>query len=120
MVEPAAIGEDDAVMLTDGIGAVTQPVFQGAFCRLARRFEDGPVCCKQPAVIAASYPLGVDLSVLERRAAMGTMQLQQSHSAAPVAEHHQLLAQDLDPMRQVAQFVGEADRLPKAAQILAA
>ncbi len=78
MVEAAAIGEDDAVMLTDGIGAVTQPVFQGAFCRLARRFEDGPVCSEQPAVIAASYPLGVDLAVLEGRAAMRTMQLQQS------------------------------------------
>src|SRR6516165_6377720 len=51
---------------------------------------------------------------------MRTMQLQQTDSAAKVAKHHQFLAEDLDPMRQVLQFVGEADRLPKAAQIFAA
>ncbi len=51
---------------------------------------------------------------------MRTVQLQQTDSAAEVAKHHQLLAEDLDPMGQVLQFVGKADRLPKATQILAA
>ena len=71
-------------------------------------------------MIAASYPLGVDQPELQRRAAMRTMQFQQTDSAAAVAKHHQFLAEDLDPMGQLLQFVGEADRLPKAAQIFTA
>src|SRR6516164_8258326 len=70
-------------------------------------------------MVAASYPLGVDQPVLQRRAAMRTMQLQETDGAAPIAKHHQFLAEDFDPMGQVLQFVGEADRLPKAAQIFA-
>src|ERR1700736_4239320 len=45
---------------------------------------------------------------------------QQTDGAAQVAKHHQFLAEDLDPMGQLLQFVGKADRLPKAAQIFAA
>jgi len=48
------------------------------------------------------------------------MQLQETDSAAPVAKHHQFLAENLHPMGEVLQFIGEADRLPKAAQIFAA
>jgi hypothetical protein len=36
-------------------------------------------------VVAASYPLGVDQPELQGRAAMGTMQLQQTDRAALVA-----------------------------------
>jgi hypothetical protein len=71
-------------------------------------------------MIAASYAVGVDEPELQGRTAMRAMQLQQTDSAAQVAKHHQFLAEDLDPMGQVLQFVGEADRLPKAAQIFAA
>jgi hypothetical protein len=71
-------------------------------------------------VVAASQSLGVDQAEFQRCAAMGTMQLQQADDAAAVAEHHQVLAQDLDPMGQVAQIVGEADRLPEAAHVFAA
>src|SRR6516165_9878293 len=88
--------------------------------RFAWRLEDRPVRREQPAMVAASYSLGVDQPVLQRRAAMRTMQLQQTDNAAPVAKHHQFLTEDLDPMRQVLQFVGEADRLPIAAEIFAA
>jgi hypothetical protein len=48
------------------------------------------------------------------------MQLQEADGAAQVAKNHQFLAEDLDPMGQVLQFVGKADRLPKAAHIFAA
>src|SRR6516225_2286853 len=51
---------------------------------------------------------------------MRTMQLQKTDGAGSVAKRHQFLAEDLHPMGQVLQFVGEADRLPKAAQIFAA
>ncbi len=97
-----------------------QPVFQGAVRRFAGRLEDGPVHRELPAMVAASYSLGVDQPELQGRAAMRTMQLQQTDGAAQVAKHHQFLTEDLDPMGQVLQFVGKADRLPKAAQIFAA
>ena len=51
---------------------------------------------------------------------MRAMQFQQAGGAALVAKCDQILAEDLDPIWQVAQFVGKADRLPKAAQIFAA
>ena len=73
--------------------------------RLARRLEDRAVRREQPAMVAASYPLGVDQPVLQRRAAMRTMQFQKTDSAVAVAKHHQFLAEDLDPMGQVLQFI---------------
>src|SRR5689334_1864923 len=88
--------------------------------RFAGRLEDRPVRSEQPAMVTASYPVGVDQPILQRRAAMRTMQLQQTDSAAPVAKRHQFLAEDRDAIGQVLQFVGEADRLPRAAQIFAA
>ena len=51
---------------------------------------------------------------------MRTMQLQQANGAAQVAKRDQLFAENPDPLRKVAEFVGEADRLPEAAQIFAA
>jgi hypothetical protein len=51
---------------------------------------------------------------------MRTMQFQQPDGAAQVTKHHQFLAEDLNPMGHVLQFVGKADRLPKAAHVLAA
>ena len=85
---------------------VIQPIFQCAVSRFAGRLKDRPVRREQPAMVAASYPLGVDQPELQRRAAMRTMQFQQTDGAAPVAKHHQFLAEDLDPMGQVLQFVG--------------
>lgn len=52
-------------------------------------------------MVAASYPLGVDQPVLQRRAAMRTMQLQEADGAAAVAKHYQFLAEDFHPMGQV-------------------
>jgi hypothetical protein len=51
---------------------------------------------------------------------MRAVQFEQSHSAALIAKYNEVLSQDLDPMRQVAQLVGEADRLPETAEIFAA
>jgi len=53
------IGKDDAAVFMGGVGPVVQPVFQGTVCRLAWRLEDGPVHRELPAMVAASYSLGV-------------------------------------------------------------
>jgi hypothetical protein len=70
-------------------------------------------------MVAAAYSLRLDLSELQGGAAVRAMQLQETHRAAPIAECHQLFPEDFDPVGKVVQFVGEADRLPKAAKILA-
>jgi hypothetical protein len=76
------LGKDDAAVFMGGIGPVIQPVFQGTVRRLAWRLEDGPVHRELPAMVAASYSLGVDQPELQRRATMRTMQLQQPYGAA--------------------------------------
>src|SRR5712671_2655423 len=114
------IGEHQPAILAHGIGAVIQPFLQRAVGGLARRFEDRAVGVEQPPVIAAPYPFLGYQAKLQRRTAMGTMELQEAHRAALVTEHHEILAQDAQTPRQVVQFLGKDDRLPKAPQVLAA
>src|SRR5262249_3730449 len=57
---------------------------------------------------------------LERSPAMGTVALEQPHPSLPIAEDDQLLPEDRDVNRHVSQVIGEADRLPEAAEVLAA
>jgi hypothetical protein len=114
------VGEHDAVRLVRRVRAVAQPVLQRAVGRLAGRLQDGAVHVEQPAVIAAANTAFADQPEFERGAAMRAVQLQQADGAALVAEHHQLLAQDPKFDRQIRDVVGVADRLPEAAEILAA
>src|SRR5207302_9067007 len=114
------IGKDDAVVLVGRISPVIEPILEGALRRLAGCLEDRPVRREQPSVIAAAYPFGVDQPELQRRAPMRAVQFEQTHRTALIAEDYEILSQDLDPMRQVPQLVGEADRLPEAAEIFAA
>src|SRR5947209_12154875 len=51
---------------------------------------------------------------------MRAVQFEQTHGAALIAERHEVLSQDLDPVRQIPQLVGEADRLPETAEVFAA
>ncbi len=73
----------------------------------------------EPAVIAAAQPLLLDAAPFERRAAMRAMRVEGADPPLPVAEHDDLLAQQLFLPRKVAQFVRCADRLPVAAHQLA-
>src|ERR1051325_5532006 len=71
-------------------------------------------------MIAAAYPLRADEAEFERGAAMRAVQFQETDRAALIAERDQILAQDPDPQRQIAEIVGETYRLPEAAHIFAA
>ena len=51
---------------------------------------------------------------------MRAVQFEQTHGTAPVAEGDEILAQDPQALRQVAQLLGKNDRLPEAPQILTA
>jgi hypothetical protein len=114
------IGEQDAVRLVDRIGAVEQPIFQGAVGWLSGCIEDRPVHVEQPAVITAADPLVADEPEFQGCAAVRAVQLEQSGGSTAVAEGDQFLAEDFQPHRQVLQIVGVADRLPEAAHIFAA
>ena len=83
-------------------------------------FPDPGHLIEEPPVVAAPDPLGADQTILPGGATVGTVQLQQSHDPAQVAEHHQFLPQDFDPQRKVVQVVGKANRLPVAAEVFAA
>src|SRR5215469_4103619 len=102
------------------IGAVEQPILQRAVGRLAGGFEDGAVTPEQPAVIAAADALLADQAEFERGSAMRAMQLEEAGLAGAVTKGDEILAQDAEPERQVLQIVRVADRLPEAAEILAA
>jgi len=99
---------------------VKEPILQGAVGGLAGRLEDRAVTIEQPAVVAAADAPLADQAELERGAAMGAMQFQEADAAAPVAVGDEVLAEDADAPRQVAQFAGEDDRLPEAPQIFPA
>ena len=51
---------------------------------------------------------------------MRAVQFKEADGAALVAKRHQILAENAQPPRQLAEFAGEDDRLPKAPQIFAA
>ena len=71
-------------------------------------------------MIAAAYPLRADEAEFERGAAMRAVQFQQTDRAALIAERDQILTQDPDPQREVAELIGETYRLPEAAHVFAA
>ncbi len=120
LVRRAHIGEDQPLMLVHRIGAVEQPVLQGAVGRLARGFEDRPVAIEQPAMIAAADALVADQPEFERGPAMRAMQFEEADRAALVAKRDQVLAEDAQPPRHRAQFARQDHRLPEAPQIFAA
>jgi hypothetical protein len=70
-------------------------------------------------VIAAAQPLLLDAAPFQRSAAMRAMRIEGADPSLLVAEHDDVLAQQLFLARKLAQFVGGADRLPVAAHQLA-
>src|SRR5712671_5164959 len=71
-------------------------------------------------MIAAAYPLCADETEFERGATMRAVQFQQTDRAALIAERDQILTQDPDPQREIAELIGETYRLPEAAHVFAA
>src|SRR5438132_5409307 len=71
-------------------------------------------------MIAAADPVIGNQAKFEPCPAMRTVELEQAHRAAAVAESHEILAHDAQAARQVPQFLGQDDRLPIPPQILTA
>ena len=81
--------------------------------------QAGAVHIELHAVVAAGNAVLFNFSVFQRGAAVHAVGMQQADAAAPVAEAHQFLAQDLQKTRRVGQLHGHAHRVPEAAQVFA-
>ena len=114
------IGEQQPLVLAHRIGALAQLADIGVVVRLGRGFEDAAVGVEQPAVVAAADAALLDAAELERGAAVRAVLLQEPDAPAEVAERDQILAQQAHGEGQVAEIVGMQERVPEAAQILAA
>ena len=112
----AHIGPDEAAQLLHLVGSELDLVLEAAALGLGRLLQAlaGPVI--EPAVIRAAKAVAFDPAVIEREAAMGAAQLHQRRRAALAAIEHQLLAQNLDPLRLAGDEVRAADRMPIAPQ----
>src|SRR5262249_4182808 len=73
-----------------------------------------------PAVIAAAQTALERDPELERRPAMRAVQVQHADAAAAIAKDHEILTQNAHSQRRRHEIARERDRLPEAAQILAA
>src|SRR5262249_318778 len=109
-----------AARLVRRIRAVTEALLQRAVRRLAGGLEQRAVDVEEPAVVAAPDAALGDEPELERGAALWAVPLEQPHHAAEVAERPQRLAEERPRDRQVAQVVGEADRLPESPEVFTA
>ena len=116
----AHIGEDEAGIFAGRIGAVAELVPDPAARRFARRVQDRPVHVVVPAVIAAAYATLLDEAVFERGVAVAAAEMQQPDPPAEVAEQDQLLVQDTDRQRQLAELGRQRDRVPESPQVLPA
>jgi len=65
-------------------------------------------------VIAAADPLLTDEAKFERGPAVRAVQFEEPNSAALGAERDEILAHDAQSPRQIAQILGQDDRLPEA------
>ena len=114
------IGEQQTVVLVDRIGPLHHVAADGAVGGFGPGPEDGAVDVVVPAVVAADdAPLGDD-SVLERRAPVRAMAVQQPRPSGAVAKQHQVLAEDPHRQGQRAELLRHRHRLPVAAEILPA
>ena len=114
------IGEQQVLVLVDGVGALDDMAAHGAVRGLRSGPQDGAVDVVVPAVVAADdAALGHD-PVLQRRAPVRAVAVQQPRAPGAVAEQHQVLAEHPHHHGELPQLHRHRDRLPVAAEVLAA
>ena len=116
----AEVGEDEAVALEDGIGAVAQPSRDRAVRRLAGHLENRSVHVEQPAVVAAPDSALRDDAVLERRAPVTAVPVEQAEPPREIAEQHQLLAEHGNRGGVLSELLDHRHRNPEPPEVLAA
>jgi hypothetical protein len=88
------------------------------FLRRARHVDALALRVVEPPVIAATQPLLLDPSPLERRTAVRAMRLECPDASLLVTEDDELLVKQLHFLRQIVQLIRGTDGLPIPAQEL--
>ena len=89
---------------------------EATLTRLRRHFQALPLHVEQPTVIRTAEPAVLDVAVFQRRAAMRTMEAEQTERAILIAKQNQLFAEHFDRLRNIAQPARRADDKPMAAK----
>jgi hypothetical protein len=114
------IGEHEPVMQMHPVGTLAARVADAAGRRFGGGREDRAVDVEGPAVVAARDAALQGDAVFQAGAAMQAMPVQQADPSGQVAEQHQILAQDAQRQRPLAEFRQHRDRLPGPADVFAA
>src|SRR4249920_1900491 len=88
--------------------------------RLRRHLQASTFDVEQPAVIGTTQSAVLDIAVLQRSPAMGTVLAEQPHLAELIAKQEQIFAEDFDCPRNVVEFLRRSDDNPIAAKPIAA
>ena len=92
---------------------------KAAFRRLSRHRQTLAADVEQPAMIGTANAAVFDIAIFQRRAAMGTMESEQTDAAPVIAKQHQLFAEHFDRLGNIAQFAARAHDQPMASKPVA-
>src|SRR5438093_492043 len=113
----AEVGEHEAAELLDRIGRRPHAVLEGAAGKLGRHLDAAPLAVEHPAVVAASEAVCFGDAVAQRHPTVRTALADQAEPASAVAEQHQILSKELDPLDGVGVQIGRSgDGEPVPAQ----
>src|SRR5581483_4082627 len=120
------VRKDEPADLPARIRGMANRVLEAALRWLGRRVETSPFPVVQPSVVEAAQPLVLHTTVVEGGSSVAAMLRHQSWFSGPVAEQHELLAEDRQPQRiagarerragAAAQVGGHLDGEPVAAE----
>src|SRR5262249_11780287 len=92
LIGRAHIGEDQPVALLQGIPGLADLVPEEAALGLTGLLEAAAFRIELPAVVAAADAVVLDLTVVERGAAMAAARMERAGAAEPVTKQDQFLA----------------------------
>ncbi len=96
------------------------PFCKSTVGRLSGRFQNPPFDVVKPTVLAAAQPPIFEVPKLEGGPAMRAAQREKTQPATIVAKKNEIFAQQSSSQRMAFQFTDKRDRVPVAAQHLAA
>ncbi len=114
------IGEDQAIALFDRIPRLARVVAVAPAVGLTRLVQTTTLSIEQPTVIATANAFGLDAPVVKGCPPMHTAWIEQTGAPAAIAEQHEILTENSDFARQIANLCGGGNRMPVAAHQLAA
>src|SRR5206468_11285305 len=114
------VSEHQSGELVRRIGSLPDPLAKAAPRRLTRCFQAPAVDVVDPAVIATADAALEGNAELERRPAMGAVQVQHAHAPAAIPEDDQVLAENAYAERSHSEIPRERHRLPESPEVLPA